>query len=268
MTDVPEVSVIIPAYRAQDTVRRAIGSVLRSGLPLSEVEIALAPDDGCDYAALVPPELRLVQAESGAIASGVGAARNRAVAVATGRYLAFLDADDTWEPGYLSAALPAARRAGLVFTPTRVVRNGTEILRTLTAPHITLGDLARTGASHHPVVARRLMGVFRNGPSQDVLHSVELLTRNGGQAAASASAYELRLRDGSVSRSAGFPEKVAAAYRGMILDIQAGRTRVPQEWRGRAADVFRQKLALNEAFVRSGAAGFYEFVAERLGEAA
>ena len=91
----PEVSVVIPAYRAGATLRRAVRSVLASGLPANQIEIAIASDDGQDYSAMVPPEIALVQADPGPIASGVGPARNRAVNVASGRFLAFLDADDT-----------------------------------------------------------------------------------------------------------------------------------------------------------------------------
>lgn len=268
MGSAPYVSVVIPAFRAETTIRRAIESVLHSGLPVSDVEIVIASDDGRDYAALVPRDFRLTQAAPGPVASGVGAARNRAVGVATGQFLAFLDADDTWEPGYLSAALATARLAGLVFTPTRVLRNGSEILRTLGGARMTLHDLASTGASHHPVVARGLVGRFRDGPSQDVLHAVELLTMHGGSAAASARAYEIHIRDGSVSRSAGFARKVDNAYREIAREIATGGTRVPPAWQKEAAEVFHAKRALNSAFARSSAPGFYEFVAERRGVAA
>ena len=268
MTGFPEVSVIIPAYHAQDTIRRALDVVSTAGIPLSDVEIVISPDDGEDYAPFVPSDMRLTQASIGPIATGVGAARNRAVQASSGRFVAFLDADDSWEPGYLASSLPIARRDGLVFTPTRVMRDGTEILRTLGGPDMTLSDLARTGASHHPVLARELVGTFRGGPSQDVLHAVELLAARAGRVAASKRAYELHLRDGSVSRSHGFPARVARAYRDMISDIEAGRTRVPVNMRKSASDVFRQKLKLNQDFERSGAVGFYEYMADRLREMA
>lgn len=266
MPGFPEVSVIIPAYHAQDTIQRALDAVRHAGLPLSEVEIALAPDDGHDYTPSIPRDMIFTQAGIGPVATGVGAARNRAIEASSGRFLAFLDADDTWEPGYLASALGIARQEGLVFTPTRVLNDGAQILRTLGGPEITFHDLGQTGASHHPVLARALVGVFRDGPSQDILHAVELLAGKGGRARASDRAYELHLRDGSVSRSKGFSERVEQVYRGMISDIRAGRTRVPAQMRIEASNVFRQKLELNQDFQESGSPGFYEFVAERLCE--
>lgn len=259
----PEVSVVIPAYRAGATLRRAVRSVLASGLPANQIEIAIASDDGQDYSAMVPPEIALAQAEPGPIASGVGPARNRAVDVATGRFLAFLDADDTWEPGYLADALPIARREGLCFSPTQIVQDGVPLFRTFESPRITLQELSRTGASHHPVALRELVGEFRNGPAQDVLHAVELITLNGGSAAASRRAYELHLLDGSVSRQPGFARLVARSYHDIIREIVEGRTRVPPDWRAAAAKVFHDKLSLNQAYEESQASGFYEFMAER-----
>lgn len=268
MAERPEVSVVIPAYRAGSTLRRALLSVLACGLPASQIEIAIASDDGRDYSDMVPQEFAVALAEPGPVATGVGQARNRAVAVTTGRFLAFLDADDTWEPGYLDDALPMARREGLCFSPTQIMRGGDPILRTLEGSKMTLQEFARTGASHHPVLLRDLVGRFRDGPAQDILHSVELITLHGGTAAASRRAYELHLRDGSVSRQPGFATNVARSYDDIIRDIAQGRTRVPPDWRAAAQKVFRDKLLLNQAYERSRASGFYEFMAERFAPAA
>lgn len=264
VTDTPLVSVAIPAFRAEEHIGRAIESVARSGLPLSEVELAIAPDDGRDYRAFVPAGFKVAQAEPGPLETGVGIARNRAVAVATGEYLAFLDADDTWEAGYLSDALSIAREDGLVFSPTRVFKNGSLIIQTLGGAEITFADFSETGASHHAVVHRSRVGIFRDGPSQDILHAIELLSLNGGSAKASRRGYEIQLTDGSVSRSLGFAERVGRAYDEIIDEILSGQTRVPEAMRGAAADVFREKKILNERFKTSGAPGFYEFMSDVL----
>jgi len=96
------VSVVIPCYRCTATLRRAIESIAgQSALP---AEVVLV-DDGSDDDTL--DLLREIQREFGedwakVIAlgenRGVGAARNAGWNSATGRYVAFLDADDTWHP--------------------------------------------------------------------------------------------------------------------------------------------------------------------------
>ena len=112
---------------------------------------------------------------------GAGAARNRAVREATSDYLAFLDADDSWEPGYLAALLPLAGRHGVAFGRTRVLCDGRPliVLPGTERAHLVLDDLG-TGASFHPVMARALAGPFRSLPSQDVLHAAEALSAAGG----------------------------------------------------------------------------------------
>ena len=84
-----QVSIIIPAYNAYNTVERAIGSVP------SGWEIIVVDDcsDGEGYESLKEfrPEIRLARLSKN---SGPGAARNRGIELATGEWITFLDADD------------------------------------------------------------------------------------------------------------------------------------------------------------------------------
>ena len=60
--------------------------------------------------------------------AGANAARNRAMAMARGRYITFLDSDDLKLPTYLEtvhAALEASPNAGLAFTDAYVLDDGT-----------------------------------------------------------------------------------------------------------------------------------------------
>ncbi len=107
------VSVIIPAYNAARHLAEAIESVLGQGADVLEVIVA---DDGStdgtrDVAEAYPVRLLTL------VHAGVSVARNAAVDAATGEWLAFVDADDIWLPGKLSAQLAAAAAhpgAGLV----------------------------------------------------------------------------------------------------------------------------------------------------------
>jgi len=98
-TDGADVSVIIPAYRAAATIRRALASV--AGQTVKPLEVIVV-DDGSDDATVEATEA--CASLMGGIAlkvfsqpnRGAGAARNRALGEARGTYVAFLDADDEW----------------------------------------------------------------------------------------------------------------------------------------------------------------------------
>jgi glycosyltransferase involved in cell wall biosynthesis len=92
----PEISVIIPAYRAAQTIAATVRSILQQTLRPAEIIVI---DDGSpdDIAGAVAPfaaEVTLIRQPN----AGVAQARNRGLAAARGDLLAFLDADDLWEP--------------------------------------------------------------------------------------------------------------------------------------------------------------------------
>jgi len=103
-----EVSVIIPAYRAKETIARALDGVAAQTLKPRE---AIVVDDGSDdatYEAALKHKPRMKGVTLKVIRQGnqgAGAARNRAIAVATQPILAFLDADDEWLPEKLARSL-------------------------------------------------------------------------------------------------------------------------------------------------------------------
>lgn len=89
-------SVIIPAYQCEASLRKTVSDVIRSELPLAEL---LLVDDGstdgtaelCDRLAVEYPQVRCIHKPNG----GVSSARNLGLAQATGDYIWFVDADDT-----------------------------------------------------------------------------------------------------------------------------------------------------------------------------
>ncbi len=96
-----DISVVIPLYNKEREVERAVRSVLgQTRLPL---EIIVIDDGSTDGSAVVTerlgaPLVKLISQSN----HGVSTARNRGIAEARGRYVALLDADDAWEPGYLA----------------------------------------------------------------------------------------------------------------------------------------------------------------------
>ena len=113
-----KVSVIIPAYRCAATLRQAIDSALFQEVPL---EILVLDDcSGEDIEGIVrsygdEPRLRYLKNEKNL---GAAATRNRGVKLATGDYVAFLDADDWWEPEKLKKQLALLEQTGDVLACT------------------------------------------------------------------------------------------------------------------------------------------------------
>ena len=115
MANLRTVSVVIPAHQAEQTIAETIGSVLRQSVPPFEVIVV---DDGStdrteDVVRSVVGVRYLRQEHAGA-----AAARNRGVEAASGELIAFVDADDLWEPDKLELQMAAWDRdpaADMVF---------------------------------------------------------------------------------------------------------------------------------------------------------
>jgi glycosyltransferase involved in cell wall biosynthesis len=93
------VTTIIPAYQASRTIGRAVESVIGQTRPSDEI---LVVDDGSrdDLKAALEayrPRVTLIRKPNG----GAASARNLGIDLAGGDLIAFLDADDYWEPNKL-----------------------------------------------------------------------------------------------------------------------------------------------------------------------
>lgn len=99
MDTFPQISVVIPLYNKAAYVQRTIESVLAQGDAISEIVVVDdgSTDDGpARVEALAQPKVRLIRQQNG----GVSRARNRGIHTARGEYVAFLDADDVYLPGF------------------------------------------------------------------------------------------------------------------------------------------------------------------------
>lgn len=109
-----DVSVIIAAWRAAETIESAVASALSSTGVSVEV---IAIDDASPDA--TTPLLRRMSAADARVTtdrletnSGPSIARNRAIDLAKGKYIAVLDADDTLAPDRLATLVSVAERTG------------------------------------------------------------------------------------------------------------------------------------------------------------
>lgn len=91
----PTVSVIIPAYRAAHTIKRALDSVFGQSHAVDEVLLVDdgSPDDMAEAVRSYGDQVTLLRKPNG----GAASARNLGLDRARGEWIAFLDADDYWE---------------------------------------------------------------------------------------------------------------------------------------------------------------------------
>ncbi|MBQ2854036.1 MAG: glycosyltransferase family 2 protein [Oscillospiraceae bacterium] len=103
-----KVSVIVPVYNAEPYLRRCLESIL--GQSYRNLEVILV-DDGstdncgriCREYAETDPRFRVIHKENG----GVSSARNAAIRNATGKYIVFVDSDDSILPDYVRNLMDA-----------------------------------------------------------------------------------------------------------------------------------------------------------------
>lgn len=113
MKPLPDVSIIIAAWRAEDSIADAIASALAQDVDLEVIVVDDASPDGTAAAAqaVADPRVQVLRLTDN---GGPAVARNAGFAAARGTFLAVLDADDAFEPGRLSRCLAAARGADIV----------------------------------------------------------------------------------------------------------------------------------------------------------
>jgi len=106
MSEKPLVSIVMPCFNAAATVAASVASARAQSY--RPIEIIAVDDESRD------DTLAVLQRAAGADLTvialpangGAGAARNRAIAAAKGKYIAFLDSDDTWTEDKLERQIP------------------------------------------------------------------------------------------------------------------------------------------------------------------
>jgi glycosyltransferase involved in cell wall biosynthesis len=148
------VRVVVPLYNKASTVRRALNSIAEQTFRDFEVRVI---DDGStdDSAAIAEsfddPRFQVIRQDN----LGPGAARNRGAAGSASEWLAFLDADDEWEAGFLQGSLDAAERwpaAATVTSGYRLFPEGTSTDQLWRTRGLESGEFRLTPRTH-PVLA-------------------------------------------------------------------------------------------------------------------
>ncbi|MBR3064638.1 MAG: glycosyltransferase [Bacteroidales bacterium] len=105
----PKVSIVVPIFNAAKTIHRCLDSL--KSQTLKEIEIICVNDGSSDNSGTILEDYRsddriIIHHQKN---EGVSAARNRGVSLATGEYIAFLDADDYADPTTYETLYTAAR---------------------------------------------------------------------------------------------------------------------------------------------------------------
>lgn len=121
------VSVIIPTYNCARFIGEAVDSIVSQTRAADEI-IVVDDGSGDDTESVVfafnDPRIKYVWQQN----SGASCARNHGLSIASGDYIAFLDADDRWRPGMLekqTAVLDHDARLACVFANFRRFEHST-----------------------------------------------------------------------------------------------------------------------------------------------
>lgn len=123
----PLVSVLIPTFNRQETIGRAVSSVLKQ--THQELECIVIDDASTDktlalLAAIDDPRVKVISLSEN---RGVSFARNKGFSQAKGEAIALLDSDDEWLEDKLERQLPLLEKYPLVHGEEIWVRNGKRV---------------------------------------------------------------------------------------------------------------------------------------------
>lgn len=179
-TNTPLISVIIPAFNSEKTIRETIETVLNQ--TFSNFEIIVINDGSEDLTlnvvnSIKDPRIKVFSYTN----SGVSASRNRGIAQAAGEFISFLDADDLWTADKLEAQLKALQenpQAGVAYSWVDSIDENNKYLRASSCctasgdvyPTLLKGNILANGSN--PLVraqALREVGEFNQSltPAED-----------------------------------------------------------------------------------------------------
>jgi glycosyltransferase involved in cell wall biosynthesis len=220
---VADVTVVIPVRNRPDVLARALKSV--AAQTIAPREVIVIDDASTDHT-------RSVAVEAGATVLaneeklGSGPSRNRGIAAAATRWVAFLDSDDEWHPQHLETVLAASNGHVLI---TSVALDSDGVIRGNLAARTVSVDPRRCFVPDNVVVTTATMvdrqtaldvGLFRALPrAQDLDLWVRILERGTGIALPHPTVtYQTRGEWTTVESDARDRESVQ-----QILDDYAGR---------------------------------------------
>ncbi|HMF67747.1 MAG TPA: glycosyltransferase family 2 protein [Phyllobacterium sp.] len=283
----PDVTFVIAAYNAGDTIRRAIASALaQRGV---SVEIVVADDRSSDNTAAIAgsfqdERVRVVTLDRN---RGPGGARNAALALAKGRWIAVLDSDDTVFPDRIAGMITRAEDAGSKAAVDNIeVINEGETRREAMFPvhylakihEITLADFIASNLVFKatfnfgymkPIFERRFIEThglryeenLRIG--EDYIFLASILAKGGTCVVEPSVGYAYHVRAGSISRVLEKHHIIAMleADKAFLAKFELGaEAKAAQARRTRSLEEAKSFLSLVDYIKRRSISGIIEVV--------
>lgn len=149
MDNLVSVSIITPSYNCENYISETIESVLLQSYQNWEMLIV----DDCSTDASRSRILEFTEKDNRVKLirlsenSGAAVARNKAIKIATGRYIAFLDSDDRWKPEKLEKQIAFMQKTGVALSYTAydvVDEGGNKTTEFIPPGSLTYHDLLKT----------------------------------------------------------------------------------------------------------------------------
>jgi glycosyltransferase involved in cell wall biosynthesis len=195
----PDISIITATFHAPALLQRAIESVLMQDC--TSWELVISPDDGIDYSALEKIDPRIKVVRSTLVKSGPGAARNRAVAIASGKYVVTLDDDDILQHNFVRICLDGLKTNDAVAVPIAYVREDGTLIREVGngVASIDICGFGRLLGSLVMAGKRDSYFLWGNCFAEDVIHACQIIDAVGGRVVVlQGTRYCCTVRSGSI----------------------------------------------------------------------
>lgn len=144
-----DVSIVMPVYNSSRWLEESVKSV--QGQTHDGWELLIVDDCSTDESMEIASRLeqhdhriRVIQLSEN---SGPAKARNKAIEMAKGNYIAFLDSDDLWQPEKLEAQLRFMKKSSIAFSYTayeKIDEHGKRIGRVGVRDRLSYSDLLKT----------------------------------------------------------------------------------------------------------------------------
>lgn len=232
----PLVSVLVPAYNAARTIVETLSSVLRQTYP--SIEVIVVNDGSTDATGSILADLETSARNLVVISAPNGGqcrARNRALGVAKGKYVAPLDADDLWHPRYLERLVGELERAGpgavMAYSFVRRIDEAGFVTE-------TKASYAVTPNAFHQMLAANVVGT---GSGIVMRRTAALETGGYDTRVGGAEDYLMQLRMAEMGKVLAVPEYLVG-YRTSRTSLSVRRYEMSQ-WSMRVLAIAQEEFA-------------------------
>ncbi len=112
-----KISVVMPCYNSHNTIRKSVESVMSQNYDNLELIIVIDNSDRFSHKIVydLTTEYESVRSVCLLYKKGASSARNLGIFISSGKYLAFLDSDDTWDSKFLAKSVDCMNNSKVDF---------------------------------------------------------------------------------------------------------------------------------------------------------